>query len=176
MITLSNQCTGLPQDEILARLLFGESVAQLTPLQIASIGAALVTITGVGGGGFNPLNTVQHALGLNRLVVSGGPSNTATQHYDNALNPAHGDGPSKRDATFHEPRLYWCEAKHQRPDAGSSAGGFDPSIEVADHAEYGRRHRAGRDATERSGQQHRRDLSIRVLMSRSNASYSSAAT
>lgn len=71
-ITLSS-VPGLPQDEILARLLFGESVAQLSPVQIASIGAALVTLTGAGGGGgFNPLTTVQHALGLNRLVISSG--------------------------------------------------------------------------------------------------------
>ncbi|HEY7929656.1 MAG TPA: translocation/assembly module TamB domain-containing protein [Steroidobacteraceae bacterium] len=60
----------LPQDEILARLLFGESVAQLNPLQIAGIGAALVTLSGAGAAGFNPLNTVQQALGLNRLVIS----------------------------------------------------------------------------------------------------------
>jgi translocation and assembly module TamB len=69
----------LPQDEILARLLFGESVAQLTPLQIAGIGAALVTLSGAGGGrGFNPLNTVQQALGLNRLVISSTSSTAGT--------------------------------------------------------------------------------------------------
>jgi len=73
VITLSSSPTALPQDEILARLLFGESVSQLSALQIAGIGAALVTLSGVGGGGgFNPLTTVQRALGLNRLVVSGG--------------------------------------------------------------------------------------------------------
>lgn len=68
----------LPQDEILARLLFGESVAQLTPLQIAGIGTALVSVSGVGGGGFNPLNTVQQALGLNRLVISSGTGSTGS--------------------------------------------------------------------------------------------------
>ncbi len=69
----------LPQDEILARLLFGESVAQLTTLQIAGIGAAIVTLSGAGGGGgFNPLNTVQQALGLNRLVISSASSNPGT--------------------------------------------------------------------------------------------------
>ncbi|HTT04383.1 MAG TPA: translocation/assembly module TamB domain-containing protein [Steroidobacteraceae bacterium] len=69
----------LPQDEILARLLFGESVAQLNPLQIAGIGAALVTLSGAGaGGGFNPLNTVQQALGLNRLVISSASSTGGT--------------------------------------------------------------------------------------------------
>ncbi|HEV2703752.1 MAG TPA: translocation/assembly module TamB domain-containing protein [Steroidobacteraceae bacterium] len=58
----------LPQDEILARLLFGESAGQLTALQAAQIGAALVTLTGVGTG-VNPLVQIQKALGLDRLAV-----------------------------------------------------------------------------------------------------------
>ena len=58
----------LPQDEIMARLLFGENTAQLSPLQIAQIGAALATISGVGGdGSLNPLTKVQRSLGLDRL-------------------------------------------------------------------------------------------------------------
>jgi translocation and assembly module TamB len=64
----------LPQDEILARLLFGESAAQLTVLQVAEIGAALATLGGVGGSGPNPLVKVQKALGLDRLSVGGGTS------------------------------------------------------------------------------------------------------
>ena len=64
----------LPQDEILARLLFGESAAQLSVLQVAEIGAALATLGGVGGGGPNPLVKVQKALGLDRLSVGGGTS------------------------------------------------------------------------------------------------------
>jgi translocation and assembly module TamB len=62
----------LPQDEILARLLFGESASQLTVLQLAQIGAALASLSGVGGSGPNPLARVQKALGLDRLSVSGG--------------------------------------------------------------------------------------------------------
>jgi translocation and assembly module TamB len=85
IITLSST-PPLPQDEILARLLFGESVAQLTPLQIAGIGSALVTISGVGSAGFNPLNTVQHALGLNRLVVTGNTSAGTTPGAAGAQN------------------------------------------------------------------------------------------
>ncbi len=64
----------LPQDEILARLLFGESASQLTVLQVAQIGAALATLSGVGGSGPNPLVKVQKALGLDRLSVGGGTS------------------------------------------------------------------------------------------------------
>ncbi|HEY0767084.1 MAG TPA: translocation/assembly module TamB domain-containing protein [Steroidobacteraceae bacterium] len=67
----------LPQDEILARLLFGESASQLTALQLAQIGAALASLSGAGGGtGLNPLAKVQKRLGLDRLSVGGG-SNTA---------------------------------------------------------------------------------------------------
>jgi len=68
----------LPQDEILARLLFGESASQLTVLQIAQIGAALASLSGVGGSGPNPLARVQKKLGLDRLSVSSGGGTTAT--------------------------------------------------------------------------------------------------
>lgn len=69
-ITLSST-PEMPQDEVLARLLFGVSVKQLTALQIAQIGAAVATISGVGGGGTNPLLAVQKSLGLDRLAVGG---------------------------------------------------------------------------------------------------------
>jgi translocation and assembly module TamB len=75
VITLSST-PEMPQDEILARLLFGVSVTQLTPLQLAQIGAALATMGGIGGGGhFNPINAVQRRLGLDRLNIGGGSSN-----------------------------------------------------------------------------------------------------
>jgi translocation and assembly module TamB len=66
----------LPQDEILARLLFGVSASQLTALQVVQIGAALASLGG-GGGGFNPLEKIQKSLGLDRLTVSGGSSSGA---------------------------------------------------------------------------------------------------
>jgi translocation and assembly module TamB len=61
----------LPQDEVLAHLLFGESMKQLSPLQIAEIGAALAELSGATGGG-NPLNAIRKGLGLDRLNVGGG--------------------------------------------------------------------------------------------------------
>jgi translocation and assembly module TamB len=74
VITLSST-PEMPQDEILSRLLFGVSVTQLTPLQLAQIGAALAIMGGVGGGaGFNPINAVQRRLGLDRLAIGGGSS------------------------------------------------------------------------------------------------------
>jgi translocation and assembly module TamB len=60
----------LPQDEVLARLLFGTSVTQLSALQLAQMGAAVAALGGLGGGG-GPLLSVQRSLGLDRLAVSG---------------------------------------------------------------------------------------------------------
>jgi translocation and assembly module TamB len=61
--------TGLAQDEIMALLLFGQPAAQLSALQVAQVGAALATLSGVGGSGGNPLTKVQKLLGLDRLNV-----------------------------------------------------------------------------------------------------------
>jgi translocation and assembly module TamB len=59
----------LPQDEILARVLFGQSASQLSALQVVQIGTALATLSGGGGGSFNPVAKIQKALGLDRLSV-----------------------------------------------------------------------------------------------------------
>jgi translocation and assembly module TamB len=68
-ITLSSS-PELPQDEVLAYLLFKRSAKDLGPFQIAEIAAGLVQLTGVGGsGGFNPLDSVRKGLGLDRLAV-----------------------------------------------------------------------------------------------------------
>jgi translocation and assembly module TamB len=66
----------LPQDEILARLLFGQPAATLTALQVVQIGAALTTLSG--GGGLNPVAKIQKALGLDRLAVGSNTTTTAT--------------------------------------------------------------------------------------------------
>jgi translocation and assembly module TamB len=68
----------LPQDEILARLLFGQTASQLSTLQIAEVAAGLATLGGVGGSGPNPLARVQKALGLDRLSVGSSSGSTAT--------------------------------------------------------------------------------------------------
>ena len=63
----------LPQDEVLAQLLFGRATSSLSPFEIAQIGAAVAQLTGVGGGGGGGvLDRVRSALGLDRLGVGGG--------------------------------------------------------------------------------------------------------
>jgi len=66
----------LPQDEVLARLLFGVSVKELSPLQLVQIASAVNTLRGGGGGGLNPLAKLQKGLGLDRLSVSGGDASS----------------------------------------------------------------------------------------------------
>jgi translocation and assembly module TamB len=62
----------LPQDEILAQLLFGQNASALTAGQLAQMAAALAQISGVGGGALDPLNSIRQELGLDRLSVGGG--------------------------------------------------------------------------------------------------------
>ena len=73
-----------PADEIMALLLFGVPAAQLSALQVAQVGAALATLSGVGGSGSNPLVKIQKSLGLDRLSVSQGTTTTATGATENA--------------------------------------------------------------------------------------------
>ncbi len=74
----------LPQDEIMAQLLFGENAASLTALQAAQIGWALATVSGVGASGSNPLLKLQKSLGLDRLSVASNTTTSATGTTENS--------------------------------------------------------------------------------------------
>jgi translocation and assembly module TamB len=69
-ITLSS-VPPLPQDEVLAQLLFRQSSGSLSPFQLAEAAAALAQLSGVAGGAFDPLGKARQALGLDRLSVAG---------------------------------------------------------------------------------------------------------
>jgi translocation and assembly module TamB len=75
-ITLSSS-PELPQDEILAQLLFQSSTSQLSPFQLASIATALASIAGVntGGGVGGLLGSVRQNLGLDQLSIGNGVGN-----------------------------------------------------------------------------------------------------
>ncbi|MBU8536614.1 translocation/assembly module TamB domain-containing protein [Falsiroseomonas tokyonensis] len=60
----------LPQDEILARLLFDRSTDRLSPFEVLQIAEAIAQLTGVGGGS-QALDRLRGALGLDRLGVAG---------------------------------------------------------------------------------------------------------
>jgi translocation and assembly module TamB len=75
---------GQSPDEIMAQLLFGESPSQLSALQLAEVGAALATLSGVGGSGGSPLTKLQKSLGLDRLSVGAGTTTTASGATENS--------------------------------------------------------------------------------------------
>ncbi|MDD4915897.1 MAG: translocation/assembly module TamB domain-containing protein, partial [Methylococcales bacterium] len=60
-----------PQDEILANLLFGNGTASLSPMEMVQIASALASLTGVGAGIDDPLETARKTLGLDRLSAGG---------------------------------------------------------------------------------------------------------
>lgn len=70
-ITLSSS-PPLPQDEILAQILFHRSASELSPFELASAAAALASFTGVGGGIGDPLAFIRSGLGLDTLSVGSG--------------------------------------------------------------------------------------------------------
>jgi translocation and assembly module TamB len=67
----------LPQDEVLAQLLFGKSASSLGPFELAQIAAVLASLTGVAPGAADPLSGVRAALGLDRLSVGTNASGAA---------------------------------------------------------------------------------------------------
>ncbi len=54
----------LPQEELLARLLFGSSILELSPAEAIQLSSALA---GLQNGGLDPINAIRKAVGLDRL-------------------------------------------------------------------------------------------------------------
>lgn len=57
----------MPEDELLARLLFGSSITQISAPEALQLGAALASLRG--GGGLDPINKLRSAIGLDRLRI-----------------------------------------------------------------------------------------------------------
>ncbi|HYI41938.1 MAG TPA: translocation/assembly module TamB domain-containing protein [Allosphingosinicella sp.] len=66
---------GLPQDEIMARILFGGSVTEISALQAVQLATSLNSLRG-GGGGLNPLGKLRSSTGLDRLRILGADDTT----------------------------------------------------------------------------------------------------
>jgi translocation and assembly module TamB len=76
-ITLSSS-PDLPQDQILAQLLFHQSAASLSPFQLAEIAAALAQISGVAPGTDDVLGKLRGGLGLDQLNVGSNSTGAPT--------------------------------------------------------------------------------------------------
>lgn len=59
----------LPEEEVLARLLFGGSITELSATDALQLGTALASLRG--GGGLDPINQLRNAIGLDRLRIVG---------------------------------------------------------------------------------------------------------
>jgi translocation and assembly module TamB len=59
----------LPEDELLARLLFGTSITNLSAPEALQLAAAVASLRNGGGGGLDPINAVRKAAGLDRLRI-----------------------------------------------------------------------------------------------------------
>lgn len=57
----------LPQEELLARLLFGSSITDISAPEALQLGAAIASLRG--GGGLDPINRLRKAIGLDRLRI-----------------------------------------------------------------------------------------------------------
>lgn len=84
-ITLSS-VPPLPQDQILAQILFHTNSGALSPFQLASIAAGLAEISGHGGGFANPLTGLQNALGLDQLGIGTGANGQPTLQAGRYIN------------------------------------------------------------------------------------------
>lgn len=65
----------LPQDEIVSRILFGNSVGELSAIQAVQLAASLNSLRG-GRGGLNPLGVLQQSAGIDRLRILGADKDT----------------------------------------------------------------------------------------------------
>lgn len=66
-ITFSSS-PSLPDDEVLSRVLFGSSIANLSAIQAVQLAASLNSLSG-SGGGLNPLGKLRSAAGIDRLRI-----------------------------------------------------------------------------------------------------------
>lgn len=57
----------LPEEELLSRLLFGDSITKISAPEALQLGSALASLHG--GGGLDPINKLRSAIGLDRLRI-----------------------------------------------------------------------------------------------------------
>ena len=67
----------MPQDEVLAQLLFHRSSASLSPFELASAASSLAELSGAASSGGNPLGGIRQQLGLEQLSIGTGPNGSA---------------------------------------------------------------------------------------------------
>lgn len=68
----------LPQDEILARLIFGKPASELSAVEAAQLGSAALTLSGALGGGPGVFDKLRRGLGVDRIAFDPSIDNPAS--------------------------------------------------------------------------------------------------
>lgn len=68
----------LPEDEILSLILFGRDIQKISPFQAIQLANTLRKFSGKGGGGFDPLQQVKSATGLDDIRIDGAGTDGAS--------------------------------------------------------------------------------------------------
>ncbi|WP_217569624.1 translocation/assembly module TamB domain-containing protein [Mesorhizobium sp. GbtcB19] len=118
----------LPQDEVLAQLIFGQSMSKLSPLQIAQLASAAAQLAGVGGS-TSLLENLQNAIGVDDLDVTtdekGGTAVSAGKYLNDRtyVTIQKGDKPGSGKATIDLNVGRGVKLRGEANDAGEAKGG-----------------------------------------------------
>lgn len=119
----------LPEDEVLARLIFGRSMSNLSPLQIAQLADAAAQMAGIGGT-TSLLSSLRATLGVDDLDIrtnDKGDTSVAVGKYLNDrtyLSIEKGDQPGSGKATIDLNVGRGVKLRGQATDAGEAKGGI----------------------------------------------------
>ncbi|WP_315923972.1 translocation/assembly module TamB domain-containing protein [Mesorhizobium sp. SP-1A] len=119
----------LPEDEVLARLIFGRAMSSLSPLQIAQLADAAATLAGAGGSS-SLLNKLRNGLGVDDLDVTtdekGGTSVSAGKYLNDRtyLSIQKGDKPGSGKARIDLDVGRGLKLRGEASDAGEAKGGI----------------------------------------------------
>ncbi|MBE1207593.1 translocation/assembly module TamB [Aminobacter carboxidus] len=119
----------LPEDEVLARLIFGRSMSNLSPLQIAQLADAAAQMAGIGGS-TSLLSSLRATLGVDDIDIKTneqGDTSVAVGKYLNDrtyLSIEAGDQPGSGKATIDLNVGRGIKLRGQATDAGEAKGGI----------------------------------------------------
>ena len=119
----------LPEDEVLARLIFGRSMSNLSPLQIAQLADAVAQLTGAGGSS-SLLQKLQGSLGVDDLDVitdeKGGTSVSAGKYLNDRtyVTIQKGEKPGSGKARIDLDVGRGVKLRGEASDAGEAKGGI----------------------------------------------------
>nr|WP_184698008.1 translocation/assembly module TamB domain-containing protein [Aminobacter aganoensis] len=119
----------LPEDEVLARLIFGRSMSNLSPLQIAQLADAAAQMAGIGGT-TSLLSSLRATLGVDDLDIrtneQGGTSVAVGKYLNDRtyLSIEKGDQPGSGKATIDLNIGRGVKLRGQATDGGEAKGGI----------------------------------------------------